>query len=660
MAIDRLLLCSCAGTQSVDAASAQRAVNAAETTVCEALCTRQIATAEAALSADGTVLIACAQQAQQFADLAAEIDAPATLLTVDIRDRAGWTERGTAHPKQAALLADAVRPIAPAPVRTVRSDGVALVIGGEAALDAAQALSDTLSVTCLLDRAPADAIPTSAYDVALGRVRSLAGALGGFSLIVDSYAPANPAGRGALTFDAPRDGAASACDIVVDLSGGTPLVSAPQKRDGYVRADPGDPAAVERAIRTATELVGEFEKPLYIRFDAALCAHSRASQSGCDRCLSVCPTGAISPAGDTVVIDPLICAGCGACASVCPSGAASYDAPPAEETFARLSRLANTFRAAGAKTAPTALFHDAFGAEMIALAARFGSGLPSDVIPIKLPNVELAGHAELLAALGVGFASALVLAGPRTDAPVVEREATLARAILGGIGREAERIAVLSPTDPDALGEALAVRSLSDTGAQPILPLGGRRQTTRLAAQALAVGEPGPAALPDGAPYGRVAIDTDGCTLCLACVSLCPTGALADNPDKPQVRFQETACVQCGICASACPEQVITLAPQLDLSNEAMTHQVLHEEEPFACISCGEPFGVKSTIERIVEKLAGKHWMFAQSDNAKLIQMCDDCRVRAQYHQEGSPFRMGERPVQRTTADDLARRQKMN
>jgi hypothetical protein len=81
---------------------------------------------------------------------------------------------------------------------------------------------------------------------------------------------------------------------------------------------------------------------------------------------------------------------------------------------------------------------------------------------------------------------------------------------------------------------------------------------------------------------------------------------------------------------------------------------VLNEEEPFACIECGKEFGVKSTIERITEKLAGKHAMFTNSDNIRLIQMCDDCRIKAQYHAEDSPFRMGERPRVRTTEDYLS------
>ena len=185
--------------------------------------------------------------------------------------------------------------------------------------------------------------------------------------------------------------------------------------------------------------------------------------------------------------------------------------------------------------------------------------------------------------------------------------------------------------------------------------MGTRRQITRQAARAL---HPGTAALdlPAGAPYGAVLVDTDACTLCLSCVSLCPSGALGDNPDAPQLRFQEDACLQCGLCANICPEDAITYAPRLDLTDAALTQRVLNEEEPFACIECGALFGVKSTVERITEKLAGQHSMFATSEAARMIQMCDNCRVQAQFHSENNPFQGGERPKPRTTEDYLSKR----
>jgi ferredoxin len=165
-------------------------------------------------------------------------------------------------------------------------------------------------------------------------------------------------------------------------------------------------------------------------------------------------------------------------------------------------------------------------------------------------------------------------------------------------------------------------------------------------------------ALPAGAPFGSIEINVAGCTLCLACVSACPTGALSDNPEKPMLRFTEDACVQCGLCKATCPEKVITLTPRLDFRAATATARVLNEEEPFHCIRCGKPFGVKSTIERIAGKLADKHWMFQDSrERLEVIKMCEDCRVIVITEQEFDPYGAPPRPKPRTTEDYLRERE---
>lgn len=651
-----LLVCDCEGTMQLAPEALCIAIGAETVRKVSALCMGDLDVAAKALSGDGPVLIACGQQARVFAQLAEDISEDAgqsaDLLTIDIRDRAGWTSTGNATAKQAALLAEGLLDHPAIPVKDVVSHGVCLIVGPSATvLPVAARLSGNLAVTCLLNDHPGDLAPETRFDIALGRLRSATGTLGDFSVVVDGFAPLSPAGRGAADFAPARDGAKSACDILLDLTGQPALFPASEKREGYLRAAPSDSIALERVAFDAAQLTGTFEKPLYVQYDASLCAHSRASQTGCSRCLDVCPTGAILPVGDTVQIDPDICAGCGACAAVCPSGAASYDAPPVTFLFARLRTLASTFRAAGG-TAPRALFHDAdYGTDLIALSARFGRGLPADVIPVAVENVEGIGHAEVLAALGAGFSATLILAGPKTDASALGPQADLAAAIVTGTGQTGARVRVIDPRGPDDLETALYGSALPALTSQPILPIGGRRDVTRLAATALCNGATPVLPLPKGAPYGAIAINSDACTLCLACVSLCPVGALGDNPDQPEVNFRETACLQCGICANTCPEKAIKLVPQLDLSNAALSPRVLNSEEPFDCIECGKPFGVKSTIEKIVEKLSGKHWMYTNSDNTKLVQMCDDCRIRAQYHSENSPFKMGDRPKTRTTDD---------
>ena len=165
-------------------------------------------------------------------------------------------------------------------------------------------------------------------------------------------------------------------------------------------------------------------------------------------------------------------------------------------------------------------------------------------------------------------------------------------------------------------------------------------------------------ALPARAPFGSVEINAAGCTLCLACVSACPTGALTDDPERPVLRFAEDACVQCGLCQATCPEKVITLKPQLDFGAANAAPRVLKEEQPFCCIRCGKPFGVKSTIERVAAKLEGKHWMYKDAPRRlDVIKMCDDCRVAVITEQDFDPYGAPPRAPVRTTEDYLRERE---
>ena len=119
-----------------------------------------------------------------------------------------------------------------------------------------------------------------------------------------------PSGRGPFKWTHAQDGATSSCDIILDLSKDDALFPASEKRDGYIRADVGQKTKFTSAILNASQLQGTFEKSLYIKYEASVCAHSRAEQPACSNCINVCPTGAIIYSGETVTIVPGICAGC--------------------------------------------------------------------------------------------------------------------------------------------------------------------------------------------------------------------------------------------------------------------------------------------------------------------------------------------------------------
>ncbi|MAI31921.1 4Fe-4S binding protein [Marinobacter adhaerens] len=651
-----LLLCSCDKSQTFDSEALRKAAGAEQAIAVDQLCGKELSVAAEHLGASNDVLIACGQQAALFERLAedvhAEIQHAAPLQSIDIRDRAGWSAPDAKperlHAKQAALIAAAQLPPPMAPAKTIQSNGVCCIVGPtEKAIRMAGLVQDELGVTCIVNDAGPIQLPSAAYDVAKGQLTGAYGALGNFKLEFAHLQPLHPAGRGELGYEAAKPTARSECDVFIDLRGGAPAFPSHEKRNGYFWADPEKSGELERIALTAREMVGEFEKTVYFRLEESLCAHSRANKPGCTRCLDVCPTEAIFSFGDHIQIDSDICAGCGSCAAVCPTSAVTMNETPFEAITKAVEVMAKVYRE-HTHESPRLVFHTLeAGTEAIANLARYDNGLADDLIPMGLEHVDRIGHAEIMAAFGAGYAEVLILADNELDRRAVTAEVELAQAMLKGTHNSPSRIRVISAIELCDAGDNAG--RVSD----PVLLVGGRRDITRVTVAAMSEKIEEPIPLPKGAPYGAIEIDSDKCTLCLACVSLCPTGALGDHPDRPEVQFTENACVQCGICESTCPETAITLKPQLDVSKAALSARALHGEEPFECIKCGTPFGVASTINRIVEKLENQHWMYKNSDNVQLIKMCDDCRVKAQFHGSTAPMAGGERPRVRTSDDYL-------
>ncbi len=662
----KILICSCEDTMPLDTGAIKSGCRGADVLTGRQLCRAELDRFRTAVAAGVPLTVGCTQEAPLFSELAEDSDA--TVTYVNVRETAGWsTDAAAAGAKMAALIAAAAEPAPEIPFVSFTSDGVVLIYGcDEQAIEAANLLKDHLDITVLI-KPPADIAPPRITDfpVVKGTIRQAKGYLGAFEIVVDDYAQPAPSSRGALAFGPSKNNAVSHCDLLLDLSGGAPLFSASDLREGYLRADPGDPAAIMRAVLKARDLVGTFDKPRYIAFTEDLCAHSRSKIVGCNRCLDLCPTGAITPDGDHVAIDAHICAGCGQCAAVCPTGAASYALPPADTLMRCLRALLTTYREAGG-TQPVVLLHDnAHGAPLIDALARFGDGLSANALPLAVNEVTQVGLETIAAALAYGATAVRLLlrAKPRHDITGLTRTLALAEPILTGLGFGPGRVATIETDDPDALGQALRTIDVAAPAARPasFLPAGGKRDVMRLALRELQRAAPAPVdviALPAGAPFGAVELNVEGCTLCLACVSACPTGALLDDPERPMLRFAEDACVQCGLCEATCPEKVITLTPQLDFRAATASARVLKQEEPFRCIRCDKPFGVRSTIERVMAKLEGKHWMYQGSaKRLEVLKMCEDCRVIAATEADFDPYGAPPRPNVRTTEDYLRERE---
>ena len=410
-------------------------------------------------------------------------------------------------------------------------------------------------------------------------------------------------------------------DLVLDL-GETPMITAELPPPGYL-ARGGEDDSLDEALETLTDLVGEFEKPRYFAYDPDICAHGMKGATACRRCIDACPAEAIESLVDRVRVEPHLCQGGGACATACPTGAITYGYPPVGDLLTRVRRLVAGYLEAGGSD-PLLLVHDADAGAAIAapLLERHGN-----LLPLVVEEVASLGLEAWLSALAYGARAVRLVdtdAVPSRSRAEVDAQLGFAREMLAGIG-----------LPPEAVGWLAADAGLSEATMPSLTParhaaLGGKRQILfaamdHLAGQAQAAVET--VSLSAGAPFGEVLVDADACTLCLACVTVCPAKALQDGHDRPMLRFIEGHCVQCGLCERSCPEHAITLAPRFCYEPRARAQpRVLREDSPFQCVSCGKPFATVSVIGRMQQRLAD-HAMFREPEARRRLTMCGDCRV---------------------------------
>lgn len=611
---------------------------------------------------------------------------------VNIRESGGWSrDARQATPKMAALLAAAQLPPAePVPTVSYNSQGRCLIVGpAEAAERAAAMLADKLDLTLLVDGGRL--AQEHERPVHHGRLKRLSGWLGAFEAEWESGNPidldvctrcnacveACPEGAIGLGYQVDmslctshRDcvrvcGVAGAIDfarepivtterfdLVLDLQAEAAFTMH-QPPQGYFRTG-DDRDALFNAVLALRDMTGEFEKPKFFRYEQRLCAHSRNEQIGCTACIDVCSAQAVRSdatqkgksrhsgnTGGGIFVEPHLCVGCGACTTVCPSGALTFAYPGLTDQGQRLRTLLGTYARAGGRDAALLLHSQEAGTrrvEALGRAARIDkklNGVPARVLPMPLWHVASTGLDLWLSAIAYGASQVWILLTGE-EAPqyrqALAEQIEVGQAILGGLGYGGEHLRLIDAADDVALDAALrAAPAQGVKRAATFAIQAEKRGTIELALDHLFAEAPAATetiALPAASPFGSLQVDTDRCTLCLACVGACPPHALGDNPEKPQLKFIEKLCVQCGLCAENCPEDAITLEPRLwlaDAGRARKTSRMLNEAQPYHCIRCSKPFGTLQAIEKMLGKLAN-HPAF-QGAAAERLKMCGDCRV---------------------------------
>ena len=315
----------------------------------------------------------------------------------------------------------------------------------------------------------------------------------------------------------------------------------------------------------------------------------------------------------------------------------------------KIKTMLATYARSGGRDAALLLHSQQRGAQLLGDLGRAAQlerasaggthGVPARVLPLALWHTSSLGIEVWLSAIGHGASQVWVLLTDE-EAPqyldAIRAQMAVAQAILTGLGYQGEHFGVLHARDARDLAaldrdlQAVPAQSVSRSASFAWQP--NKRATLELALDHLMEQAPHKAelaqtiALPaSGSPLGALKLDKDACTMCLSCVNACPSGALLDNTDSPQLRFIEHNCVQCGLCVGTCPEKALALLPQLNLGAQRKQAVVINQMAPYACVRCGKPFGTLKAIEAMLGKLAG-HSMF-QGEALERLKMCADCRV---------------------------------
>lgn len=489
------------------------------------------------------------------------------------------------------------------------SRGAILICGPAAlAIAAGRQLAKTLRVVVC---ATGDLVPGSLRAnpmVISGRVASVEGCLGRFTVKAQA--------RGGKLADlGPFSGNPDGLfDLVLDLNT-PPLVGLEIPPLGY--AAPGSEAnAIAAAIAHFSTLTGSFGKPRQFHYDPSKCTHAAQGFAGCDLCLAVCPAAAISAGGDGIAVDAGLCQGCATCMLACPTGALSPAGTPPSASLAALLQE----RERAGRFPDRLLIHE------LADELPENHAGTDHVLAFPVPAIASAGMEIWLAALAQGVRQVLIRAPaglPASTRSEMARQVEQAHALLAAIGEAPERIAM-----SDATASLPVTRSAAASFQALPMPAGEGKRATLLAALArlqsgsLPAGTGKAAALPAGAPFGTVRVDRSSCTLCPACVNVCPTGALSSP--GPSLELVEGKCVQCRICEHACPEKAIALETRFLLDSAARdAPQKLQEDARHLCPGCAAPFIAKSLLERTTQTLAAKGMGV---DGLARLQYCPDCR----------------------------------
>jgi len=522
------------------------------------------------------------------------------------------------------------------------SSGRVLIIGSEAnVIECGRKLNERLNGILLInsdeyaDCRHIEVSGNKTMPLIRGKIHRLGGFMGEFDATVKMNGEVR-----SVTSLTDLDGAG--VDLVLDLDS-PPHMSCERPPIGYFV--PGsDPESRNRMMNELPDMVGEFEKPVFIFQTPGLCAHHRSGFTGCTRCIDCCPSHAVRSKDDGVEINHFLCQGCGTCATVCPTGALVDKDMQTGELLNVLRGKLQSFQPADSVNA-SVVFHESETSSRLLM--QINSQWPGPVIGQSVRDIGCVGMDIWLAVLASGAGRVILVSTPQTTQGMlqaIKKQIGYASSMLQGMGYPSGCIILTDGEGPESAtgsgSDKTEHRESNFSGrAAAVIPVQDRRETMRFAVGHLYDQSPrlrSEVPLPKGAPFGGIRVDRDACTFCMACAQVCPTSAIGGGIDHPQINFTESRCIQCGLCGKVCPEKAVELIPRMVYERKlSESKNTLNTEGAFNCISCGKPFAPARLIERMAARLTG-HWMYKNQTELRRLKMCGNCRLQDLFDRQPS------------------------
>lgn len=565
------------------------------------------------------------------------VDAP-TLHYVNLKEPCFWVHSDTtqAHTKASRLLRAAMHTaeVRAAPAYNPLHAGGRVLIITETALGTrlAQQLGDAARPVFVIDAERPGIEPRPGWRVYRGRVLEVQGRLGTFRVTLRES-----------ELSEPRE--LQADQVVMLSQNGT----APFKtRTGcYVLTNPSA-SEVDWLAERMRDLMGDFLKTVHVSYQTDICAGGTANQPACGRCIPACPYEAINRDAQNplrMAVDHLACEGCGACVSACPTSALRFTEPSPRELYTHLAALLAPVRQHRHSERLAVLFHcGEQGRRVLDEAGKQSLHYPASVLPVEVPCLRYVSEANMLAAFRLG-AAGVGLLGCDTcqhgERDLLYQQLDFCRLTLDAFAFGSDRVRVITAADGTEAEAITALSRFAEGLDEAPLPWDGqpiRRMDNReVIAETLArfmecsAREPGRRTFQASYPFAFAEVQESGCTLCRACVNVCPVHAFKLEAATSSLQYKHLACVACGLCETVCPEHVITLRQEVYFEPAALEYQTAVQDTMIACARCGTPYINRKALEAVEARLLSLDALLETFSGQRraLLRMCPKCRAVA-------------------------------